>query len=703
MRELALQHLLLRLKPINRLLRLAASRVSQAAAKPVVLDAPSAEMYLTTEEASALLDEVDQLPPWCTPPLPTLDEAERQQEQELYAAAAPELLPLEALRQHGGLTDFELECLLFCAAPEVDRAYERLFAFILDDLNRRAPCVELLCSLTATSATERHLRRHLLASHGRLARTGLIRLGQEVGSEWRRELHLTPEAVQWLFGGTGSVDLFTDPMEAHVEAPEQLVSWGVEEALLDRAVASLRGNPPGAVGIHGPRQSSQTELPYVLAARAGLPLRRLPWVAALATPKAIVEAVQMARALGAALWIQVEPVTAEPAAEERALHVLEELALHGPPLIFSGSRPFRPLGMMAGRPWVELHVASPSRTEAESLWAGLLPEIASTELAGLALRFRLSPSEIRAAVNVYRSSGTALPQEALGRLERACRVVARRRTERLVTVVAPTRTPEDLILPEPIHRGVLDVARFASVWPRVAEEWELGRMHRGSLGVRALFTGPSGTGKTLAAEVIAGMLGQELHKVDLAQLVSKWVGETEKNLDAAFDEAEQSQAVLFFDEGEALFSKRGEVRHGSDRYANLEVSYLLQRLEAYSGLVIVATNLKENLDEAFSRRFHVAVDFPKPTEQERLRLWRLAFPAAVPLEGVDLTALVGLDMTGATIMNAARTAALLAACDGQVVQPAHILEGIAREYQRESRLLLLSELAPFNSQFGGRA
>jgi len=703
MRELALQHLLLRLKPINRLLRLAASRVSQAAAQPVVMEAPSAQLCLTPEEASILLDEVDRLPPWCVPPLPTLDEAESQQEQELRAAAAPALLPLEALRENLGLGDFELEALLLCAAPEVDRAYERLFAFILDDLNRRAPCVELLCSLTAKSAAERHLRRHLLTSHGRLARAGLIRLGQDVGSEWRREIHLTPEAVQWLFGGPGSVELFTDPMEAHVEAPERLASWGVDAALLAQAVASLRGHPPGAVGIHGPRQSSQTELPHVLAARAGLPLRRLPWIAALASPRAIVEAIQTARALGAALWIPMEPVTAEPIAEERALHVLEETASHGPPLIFSGSRPFRPLGLMANRPWVELPAAPPSITEAESLWAGLLPEVDAAQLAGLALRFRLAPSEIRAAVNVYRNSGPASPPEALARIERACRMVARRRTERLVSVVAPTRTPEDLILPEPIHRGVLDVARFASAWPRVAEEWGLGRMHRGAQGVRAMFTGPSGTGKTLAAEVIAGMLGQELHKVDLAQLVSKWVGETEKNLDAAFDEAEQSQAVLFFDEGEALFSKRGEVRHGSDRYANLEVSYLLQRLEEYCGLVIVATNLKENLDEAFSRRFHVSVDFPKPSEDERLRLWKLAFPASVPLESVDLRALAGLDMTGATIMNAARTAALLAACDGRVVRPAHIIEGISREYRRESRLLLPSELAPFSSRPGGVA
>lgn len=700
---LALQHLLLRLRPINRLLRAAASRLAQAASRPLELQVPAPGLYLTPEEATLLLEEVEQLPPWCDPLPPAFDAAERQREQELRDAAGPALLPLDALRQRLGLSDFELEVLLLCAAPEVDRAYERLFSFILDDLNRRAPCVELLCSLTARGATERHTRRHLLASHGRLARLGLIRLGPDVGSEWRREVHLSPEAAQWLLGGPGSLELFSDPAEVRFEAPERFAAWGVDAELLARAVAVLRGSPPGGVSIHGPRQSSQGELPRVIASRARLPLRWLSWHTVLTDPRAATEALRTARALGAVLWIPHEAFSAEPAVEERALALLEETARHGPPLLFSGARPFRQLRLMSSRPWMEVSAGPPSLAEAESLWAQLLPDFEPAERSGLALRFRLSPVEIRTATQLYRATPPAGKAEALAHLERSCRMVARRRTERLVSVVAPTRTADDLILPEAIHRGVLDVARFASAWPRVAEQWELGRMHRGSQGVRALFTGPSGTGKTLAAEVIAGLLGQELHKVDLAQLVSKWVGETEKNLDAAFEEAEQSNAVLFFDEGDALFSKRGEVRHGTDRYANLEVSYLLQRLESYCGLVIVATNLKENLDEAFSRRFHVSVDFPKPSEAERLRLWTLAFPDSVPREGVDLELLARLEMTGATIMNAARTAALLAACDGQVVRAAHVVEGISREYRRESRLLLPAELALVTRQGGGLA
>ncbi|MCP3143382.1 ATP-binding protein [Pyxidicoccus xibeiensis] len=689
--EHALHHLLLRLRPINRTLRAAASRLFRAAVPDAAQVAPAPGTCLTPEEAAALLDTVDALPRWCPAPLPAPDDAERASEQALRSAVAPGRLPLDALRARLGLTDFEVEALLLCAAPEVDVAYERLFAFILDDFMRRAPCVELLCSLTAASAAERHLRRHALAPHGRLVRTGLLRLGPEVGSEWRREVSLTPAAVQWLLGGPGPVERFGDPAEVPLATPGRLPPWGVDEDTVARAVAVLLETPAGAVAIHGPRQSAQAELPSALAARAGLSLRMLPWSTVLASPRALSEAVDTARALGAALWIAMDAQGTEPAQEARALEALEEASLQAGPLLFSGPRPFRPLRLMSARPWLEVAAAAPSLAEGEALWARLLPELEADARATLALRFRLAPAELRAAVRLFRAEGGG--DDARASMERACRRVARRRTERFVTAVVPVRSPEELVLPEGAHRGVLDVARFAEAWPRVAEQWGLARLHRGAQGVRALFTGPSGTGKTLAAEVVAGMLGQELHKVDLAQLVSKWVGETEKNLDATFEEAEQAQAVLFFDEGDALFGKRGEVQRGTDRYANLEVSYLLQRLEAYCGLVIVATNLKDNIDEAFSRRFHAAVDFPRPEEPERLRLWRLALPASVPREGVDLASLARLDMTGATIMNAARTAALLAACDGQVVRSAHVIEGITREYRRESRLLLARELA----------
>jgi SpoVK/Ycf46/Vps4 family AAA+-type ATPase len=201
----------------------------------------------------------------------------------------------------------------------------------------------------------------------------------------------------------------------------------------------------------------------------------------------------------------------------------------------------------------------------------------------------------------------------------------------------------------------------------------------------------------MSAEIVTGMLGLELLKVDLAQVVSKWVGETEKNMEAAFRRAEESHAVLLFDEADALFGKRGEVRHGTDRYANLEVGYLLQRLEASDGLVILTSNLKENIDPAFTRRFHFVVHFPRPGVSERRRLWRLAFPPEAPLSpDIDLDILARLDMTGASITAAARTAALAAAEEtGASIAMRHVVRGVARQFQREARLLRPTELGPF--------
>jgi SpoVK/Ycf46/Vps4 family AAA+-type ATPase len=186
-------------------------------------------------------------------------------------------------------------------------------------------------------------------------------------------------------------------------------------------------------------------------------------------------------------------------------------------------------------------------------------------------------------------------------------------------------------------------------------------------------------------------------KIDLAQLVSKWVGETEKNLEAAFQQAENSHAVLFFDEADALFGKRGDIKQGIDRYANLEVSFLLQRLEQSDSLVILASNLKENIDPAFTRRFHYIVNFPRPSLEERRRIWRLSFPQEAPLvPDIDLDTLAELDMTGAAIAGAARSAALLAADAGSpTITAAHIVAGVSRQYHRDTRLLRPEDLGKY--------
>jgi len=272
-------------------------------------------------------------------------------------------------------------------------------------------------------------------------------------------------------------------------------------------------------------------------------------------------------------------------------------------------------------------------------------------------------------------------------LEAACTTVTRRRSAHFATCIQPRRKADDLVLPEELHRQVLEIAHFFRSSALVDEEWGFGRMSTGG-GLKVLFTGDPGTGKTLAAEVIAGSVGQRLLKVDLARVVSKWVGETERNLDIVFQEAEESHAVLFFDEADSLFGKRGEVQHGTDRFANLQVGFLLQRLEDHFGLCILASNLKESIDTAFTRRFHVIVHFPLPRIRERRRIWELAFPSKAPIaSAIDLNMLQQLEMTGAAIMSAARTAALIAAFENNPISMEHVVKGISRQFQREARLL----------------
>jgi SpoVK/Ycf46/Vps4 family AAA+-type ATPase len=273
-------------------------------------------------------------------------------------------------------------------------------------------------------------------------------------------------------------------------------------------------------------------------------------------------------------------------------------------------------------------------------------------------------------------------------------------TSPFTTMVNPVRGPDDLVLPEPLKTQVLEIADFHRAWPGVSSQWGFGRMMTGPGGIKALFYGEPGTGKTLAAEVIAKQLGRPLLKLDLAQLVSKWIGETEKHLDTAFCEAAERDSVLCIDEADALLGKRGEIRHGTDRYANLEVSYLLQRLEEHPGLVVMASNHKENIDEAFMRRFQAMFAFPRPAQDQRRAIWQLAFPSSSSYQmdaSVKFDELARLDLTGAAIVESARTAALLAAKSAQpverpVVTLKHVADAVKRLFQREARLLTAREL-----------
>jgi SpoVK/Ycf46/Vps4 family AAA+-type ATPase len=231
----------------------------------------------------------------------------------------------------------------------------------------------------------------------------------------------------------------------------------------------------------------------------------------------------------------------------------------------------------------------------------------------------------------------------------------------------------------------------------VMEQWGFGRKHARRGGMTGLFVGQPGTGKTMAAEIVASDLGLDLYRIDLSAVVSKYVGETEKNLERIFRAADQGDAVLLFDEADAIFGKRSETRDAQDRYANVEVAYLLQRLETYEGLALLTSNLRGNIDEAFLRRLDLVLEFPLPEEPERRQIWARALPAQAPLEGdVDLDFLARkFKIAGGHIRNIALTAAYLAAAEGAGIGMKHLVRGTRREYQKLGKLVAESDFEQF--------
>jgi SpoVK/Ycf46/Vps4 family AAA+-type ATPase len=321
------------------------------------------------------------------------------------------------------------------------------------------------------------------------------------------------------------------------------------------------------------------------------------------------------------------------------------------------------------------------------------------EWGTLASKFPFTEGQIREAVSVARalrywpSAGEARMTKT--DLYSACRAQSEPKFGRLARKIEPKYTWNDIVLPEDSLVQLREICQRVAHRHRVLGEWGFDRKLSGGKGTTALFAGPSGTGKTMASEIIANELGLNLYRIDLSQIVSKYIGETEKNLEAVFTAAEDANSVLFFDEADALFGKRSEVRDSHDRYANIEISYLLQKMEQYEGVAILATNLRQNLDESFVRRLAFTVHFPFPDEADRCRIWLGIWPREIPLgEDVDIDFISQqFKLSGGNIKNVALAAAFLAAADGSSVTMPYLLHATGREFQKMGEVVAEFDLA----------
>jgi ATPase family associated with various cellular activities (AAA)/Winged helix domain, variant len=366
------------------------------------------------------------------------------------------------------------------------------------------------------------------------------------------------------------------------------------------------------------------------------------------------------------------------------------------PLFVAGREPLR----VSERALLRFDVNKPSSAEQVELWRDALGSAngaAGEQVAGLVNQFDMGRPAIAVASAVALRDARGDVDAAAGLLWETCRDRSRARLDDLAQRIATDATWEDLVLPEPAMQTLRQIVTHVRRRSRVYDDWGFAAKSSRGLGLTALFFGSSGTGKTLAADIMASELRLDLYRIDLSQVVSKYIGETEKNLRRVFDAAEEAGAVLLFDEADALFGKRTEIKDSHDRYANVEVSYLLQRMEAYRGLAILTTNMRQALDPAFTRRIRFIVQFPFPDEAHRAEIWRRAFPAATPTDGLDIGRLARLNVAGGNIRNVAMDAAFLAADENRPVGMAHLLRAARAEYAKLERPLTAGEIAGWQS------
>jgi hypothetical protein len=392
---------------------------------------------------------------------------------------------------------------------------------------------------------------------------------------------------------------------------------------------------------------------------------------------------------GAALLVELDDDPAEVV--RAAVAFAERVAGH---IAIATREPVR----IGRRIAVRLDIERPTVDEQREQWCAVLgarAEGLNGQLERVVSNFRLGWPDMLAAGAAIADDfdASSVAEQGGAALWDACRRQGRPRLEDLAQRIEPTARWEDLVLPDEQLATLRDVATHVRYRSRVHDGWGFAAKSARGLGIAALFAGQSGTGKTMAAEVLAADLRLDLYRIDLSQVVSKYIGETEKNLRRIFDAAEQGGAILLFDEADALFGKRAEVKDSHDRYANIEVSYLLQKMEAYRGLAILTTNMKSALDTAFLRRVRFVVHFPFPDATERGELWRRAFPPATPTSALDPERLARLHLAGGNIRNVALHAAFLAAAADQPVTMGHVLLAARAEYVKLENPFTEGELA----------
>lgn len=600
---------------------------------------------------------------------------------------------LEAVVETFGLSRFERAVLVACAGIELSGDFAALCGRASGDAARGA----MTFSLALAALPEPHWTA--LNPEAPLRHWKLIELGPGAALT-QSPLRIDERVLHFLVGVShrdarlaGVAEAAPPPRElapSHLELAKRIAgTW---------SHAAAEGDELPAVQLTGPEAATRRDVAAAACRLLGL---RLDVAPSPALPTAAAELETLAgiwereSALDpAALLVDRGDHDGEPQREDAIDRLVERI--RGPVLVSTHDA-----RRTVHRPVLTFEVGRPGPAERREVWTEALGDDAHRlhgRLDALVHQFNLGPPAIRAACAgaLGRLEAEAEPGSRAKRLDEAlwdtCRVQARTAVGDLAQRIDASVGWDDLVLPAPQRQVLRDLAAQVRNRARVHEEWGFAARGSRGLGITALFAGDSGTGKTLAAEVIATELRLDLYRIDLAGLISKYIGETEKNLRRVFDAAEEGGCILLFDEADAVFGRRTEVKDSHDRHANVEVSYLLQRMEAYPGLALLTTNFRDALDTAFLRRIRFIVHFPFPDAEQRAEIWRRVFPSGTPIEGLKHEELAKLNVSGGNIRNIALNAAFYAAEGGEPVRMSHLLRAARAEYDKLERPLTAAEV-----------
>jgi AAA+ superfamily predicted ATPase len=624
--------------------------------------------------------------------------------------------PLHWLQKTYQLDDIEIKILAIALAVEIDRNYEKLYAYLQDDVRAKRPTVDLALNLICANITQKLTHRCYFLPDSTLTRDRLLQLVSPVdhSSLLAQELHLDPQITQYLLKIPGLDARLKD--YAHIIEPQtESVALKSLPGLLNLIQDHWQATKLLKLYFQGGDSLEKQTLVQSLAnqIKASLLIVDLPKMIAAKVDQQTAFFLLLRQARLQQTWLYLANI--DPLFQHTENIAFESLckALGDYPslVILSGAIPFPsspyPLGLLT------IPFTLPDFEQRRDCWLSHLTPLDivlnPTELDALSDRFRLYPHQIRNAVamasqqilweDYQNKESQEKPKSSY--LFAAARAESGYALMTLARKIEPKYGWEDIILQSNPAHQLRELCNQAKQHHFVMENWQFGERLSLGKGLNALFSGAPGTGKTMAAEVIAQDLQLDLYKIDLSQIVSKYIGDTEKNLSQVFDAATNSNAILLFDEADALFGKRSEVKDTRDRYANMETSYLLQKMEEYEGIAILTTNFRHNLDEAFTRRLRFIIEFSLPTKEERRRMWEHILPMNRAIcQELDLDFLADrFELTGADIRNIALRAAFLAASDedqkNKAIAMKHIIKAICLEYQKQNKILMTADLGDY--------